>query len=100
MSNENKFKGQALNYVVIIKEQAVKNVTASGFDLTTEVDKNIKYRTGVIVSVGTECPRKDDNSYTVKEGDTIMFDAHKSSDLTIDGITYRCIYYADLMLIF
>lgn len=98
MSKENGFKGQALNYVVIVKEKIVKNETASGFDLTSEVDKNIKYRTGIIVSVGTECPRKDDNTYTVKEGDEVMFDAHKTSDLVIDGITYRCMYYADLML--
>lgn len=111
MSKENVFKGQALNYVVIVKEKTVKNETASGFDLTTEVDKNIKYRNGVIVSVGSGCPKKPNNiifkfinwflgkdSYYVKEGDEVMFDAHKTSDLVIDGITYRCMYYADLML--
>lgn len=98
MSNPSSFRGQALNYVIIVKEKIVKNETASGFDLTSEVDQNIKYRTGIIVSVGTECPRNDDKSFTVKEGDEVMFDKHKSSDLTIDGETYRCIYYADLML--
>lgn len=111
MYSQDKFRGQALNYVVIVKEKIVKNETASGFDLTTEVDHNIKYRTGIIVSVGSGCPKKTNNllkrffnfiigkdSFTVKEGDEIMFDKHKSSDLTIDGIMYRCIYYADLML--
>ena len=35
---------KALNYVVIVKESHIENITASGIDITSESDKNEKYR--------------------------------------------------------
>ena len=52
------FKGQALNYNIIVKREFIENKTNAGIEITSEVDKNEKYRKGIVVSVGTLCPKK------------------------------------------
>jgi len=94
---ENKFKGQALNLVVIVEEVFHENKTASGLDLSGIVDANEKQKRGRIVSIGTECPKKTDGSYTISIGDEVIFDKFKVTASTQDGIAYLMLDYRDLV---
>lgn len=94
---ENKFKGQALNLVVIVEEVFAKNKTASGIDLSGIIDANEKQKSGIVVSVGTECPKKTDGSYTIKIGDKVMFDKYKCTPLTQNGNPFIMLDYRDLV---
>lgn len=88
------FKGRALNYVVVLKEIENVNETASGLNISSSVDKNEKYRKGIVVSLGTECPKDD-----VKLGDTVIYDKFKANPLTRNACEYQTLYYSDLILI-
>ena len=88
------FKGQALNFVVVLKEIANVNETDSGLDISSSVDKNEKYRKAIVVSIGTECPKDG-----IQLGDTVMYDKHKANPLTQNGVEYITLFYADLILI-
>ncbi len=88
------FNGKALNFVVVLKEIENVNETSSGLDISSSVDKNEKYRKGIVVSIGTECPKDD-----VKLGDTVIYDKYKANPLTRDAIEWVTLYYADLVLI-
>jgi chaperonin GroES len=94
---ENKFEGQALNYVVIVEEVDNENITASGLDLTGIVDANEKQKKGKVVSVGTECPRLSDGSQTIKVGDQVIFDKFKMTLFTQKGKQYIMVMYSDLV---
>jgi co-chaperonin GroES (HSP10) len=48
---ENKFKGKALNLIVVVEEIFNENKTASGLDLSGIVDANEKQKEGRVVSV-------------------------------------------------
>jgi len=96
MSN---FKGQAINTNVVLKEIQMKNETASGLDITAESDKNQKFRKGEIVSLGNLCPHDKEGNPIVKVGDTILFDAYKGSQLTLDAEVYVVIYFNDITLV-
>jgi len=89
-----KFKGQALNFVVVLKEIANVNETGSGLDISSSVDKNEKYRKAIVVSLGSECPKD-----CLQLGDTVMYDKHKANPLTQNGVEYITLFYADLVLI-
>ena len=67
---------KALNYVVIVKQSQIENITSSGLDITSESDKNEKYRKGTIVSFGELCPKVDGED-TIKIGDEFLFDNYK-----------------------
>jgi co-chaperonin GroES (HSP10) len=88
------FKGQALNFVVVLKEIENVNETSSGLDISSSVDKNEKYRKGIVVSLGTECPKGD-----VNLGDTVIYDKFKANPLTRNAIEWVTLFYADLVLI-
>ena len=88
------FKGRALNFVVVLKEIENVNETASGLNISSSVDKNEKYRKGIVVSIGTECPKDD-----VKLGDTVIYDKFKANPLTRDAVEYTTLFYSDLVLI-
>ena len=88
------FKGKALNFVVVLKEIENVNETSSGLDISSSVDKNEKYRKGIVVSIGTECPKDD-----VKLGDTVIYDKYKANPLTRDAVEYTTLFYSDLVLI-
>jgi len=116
---ENKFKGQALNLVVIVEEVFHENKTASGLDLSGIVDANEKQKRGRIVSIGTECPKKTSKftskfkiisylmflfnmvfgklEYTISIGDEVIFDKFKVTAFTQDGIAYLMVDYRDLV---
>jgi co-chaperonin GroES (HSP10) len=98
MSNE--FKGKALNYVIVLKELIVENKTAGGFNVKSDVDANEKNKRGLVVSVGNLCPKDEDGNKTVCEGQEVIYDKYKASDLTLDGVTYQCVYYSDLIMVF
>jgi co-chaperonin GroES (HSP10) len=87
------FNGRALNYVVVIKEIENVNETSSGLDISSSVDKNEKYRKGIVVSIGSESPKDD-----VKLGDTVIYDKFKANPLTRNAVEYVTLYYADLIL--
>ena len=89
-----KFKGRALNLVVVLKEIENVNETSSGLNISSSVDKNEKYRKAIVVSIGSECPKEP-----VKLGDTVMYDKHKANPLTQNGVEYITLFYADLVLI-
>lgn len=93
------FKGQALNYNIIVKREFIENKTGAGIEITSEVDKNEKYRKGIVVSVGTLCPKNTDGTATIEVGNEILYDKYKMSEVTIDGISYEIISYADLVMI-
>ncbi len=88
------FKGKALNFVVVLKEIENVNETSSGLNISSSVDKNEKYRKGIVVSIGSECPKDD-----VKLGDTVIYDKFKANPLTRGAIEYTTLMYADLVLI-
>jgi len=88
-----KFKGKALNYVIIVKEVVKENVTASGYDMSGIVDKNEKYKQGVVISMGEGCPKDG-----IKAGDVVLYDGYKASPLTIYAETYVSLLYGDLIL--
>ena len=88
------FSGRALNFVVVLKEIENVNETSSGLDISSSVDKNEKYRKGIVVSIGTECPKDD-----VKLGDTVIYDKYKANPLTREACEYVTLYYADLILL-
>ncbi len=90
---EIKFKGQALNYNVFLKRIEFENITGSGIDITSETDKNEKYRKGIVVSIGNLCPQ------IVNIGQEVLYDSYKSSDVTIDGVTFESVLFADLVCI-
>ena len=97
---ENKFKGKALNLVVIVEEVFNENKTASGFDLSSVVDANEKQKRGKVVSVGEQCPKLSDGSYTLKEGDEVIFDKYKMTNFTQNGNPYLLIDYRDIVIVF
>ena len=87
-----KFKGRALNFVVVLKEIENVNETSSGLNISSSVDKNEKYRKAIVVSLGSECPKEP-----VKLGDTVMYDKHKANPLTQNAVEYVTLFYADLV---
>jgi len=86
------FSGKALNYNVVLREIANKNVTDGGIDMSMATSKNEKYKKGIVVSLGTACPQGD-----VNLGDTVIYDSYKASKVTLDTIEYDVIFYADLI---
>lgn len=96
---KNNFKGQALNYNVFILPIEESQLTAAGIDLTSNEDKNAKYKKGIVVSVGNLCPKKEDGSNVVNVGDTIMYDRYKASDLKQNFVIYHSVLFADLIMI-
>jgi len=93
------FKAQALNYVVIVKPKKIENLTATGLDISSEADKNEKFRKGEIMSFGNLCPKNSEGEDTIKIGQEVLYDMYKASDLTIDGEKYQSFYYSDLIAI-
>ncbi|HQH19805.1 MAG TPA: co-chaperone GroES family protein [Bacteroidales bacterium] len=87
-----KFKGRALNFVVVLKEIENVNETSSGLNISSSVDKNEKYRKAIVVSIGTECPKDG-----IQLGDTVMYDKHKANPLTQNAVEYVTLFYADLV---
>lgn len=97
---ENKFKGRALNTVVIVQEVFVENKTASGIDISGIIDANEKQKRGKVVSVGELCPKLSDGKHTLQEGDEVIFDKFKMTNFTQDGVAYIMIDYRDIVIAF
>ncbi len=112
---ENKFKGQALNMIVVVEEIFNENKTAGGIDITGIVDANEKQKRGRVVSVGEGCPRRPANYFsrfkflnfffqklesTLKQNDEVIFDKYKTTSFTQDGNPYILVYYPDIVLVF
>lgn len=97
---ENKFKGKALNLVVIVQEVFNENKTTSGFDLSGIVDANEKQKRGKVVSVGEQCPKLSDGTFTLQEGDEVIFDKYKMTPFTQEGIPYILIDYRDIVIVY
>lgn len=97
---ENKFKGRALNLIVVVKEVFNENKTKGGIDLSGIVDANEKQKRGVVVSIGESCPKLSDGSFALKEGDEVIFDKFKMTAFTQEGVSYILIDYRDVVLVF
>lgn len=89
------FSGDALNFVVIVHEIANENVTSGGLDLSGAVDKNEKFRKGIVVSIGADCPKD-----FIKVGDEVLYDNYKTSELTLNAVAYKCLMFSDLTMVF
>lgn len=94
-----KFKGKALNLIVVVEEVFNENKTASGFDLSSVVDANEKQKRGKVVSIGEGCPKLSDGSFTLKEGDEVIFDKFKMTPFTQSGTQYLIIDYRDIAIL-
>jgi len=91
----NGFSGNALNFVVIVHEIANENVTSGGLDLSNAVDKNEKFRKGIVVSIGADCPKD-----FIKVGDEVLYDNYKTSELTLNAVAYKTLFFSDLTMVF
>jgi len=89
------FSGNALNFVVIVHEIANKNVTEGGLDMTGLTDKNEKYRKGIVISIGADCPKD-----FIKVGDEVLYDNYKTSELTLNAVAYKTLFFSDLTMVF
>ena len=98
MQANNKFNHQVLNYNVIVKEVESKNETESGIDISSVTDKSEKYKTGVVLAIGNLITSEIPDA-KISVNCQVLFDGYKASDITIDGVTYKNILYADLLLI-
>jgi co-chaperonin GroES (HSP10) len=95
---ENKLKLKALNTSVIVEEVLLENKTDFGFDLSNVIDVNETQRKGIVRSIGELCPKIDAENYTLKEGDEVLFNKHKNTPITIDGVKYIMIEYRDMYI--
>jgi len=89
------FNGNALNFVVIVHEIANENVTEGGLDMTGLTDKNEKFRKGIVVSIGADCPKD-----FIKVGDEVLYDNYKTSELTLNAVNFKCLMFSDLTMVF
>jgi co-chaperonin GroES (HSP10) len=95
----NSFKGRAVNFNVVVQQIENKQVTASGFDITAEVDKNQKFKKGLVFDVGIGCPKDEDGNYVLKSGDEIFYDDNRATPLYLEAIKYSVIHFQDITLI-
>jgi co-chaperonin GroES (HSP10) len=93
---ENKFKGQALNIRVVVKEIELENINSSGLDVSSQVEKNGYQKAGKVVSVGELTPKLDDGTHTLKIGDLVLYDKNRMTPLTLDGEKYVMLNYVDI----
>ena len=111
---ENKFKGQALNIRVVVKDIQLDNKNSFGFDTSSAVEKNGYQKAGIVVSVGEQTPKIKSSSkynnkfiifilnlfkkdeYTLKIGDTILYDKTRMTSLTLEGESYAMLNYIDI----
>jgi len=91
-------KFTALNHNVIVEERVLENKTNGGFDLTGYADVNESQKAGVVVAIGELCPKDKEGNHFIKEGQTIVFMKHKTTQFTIDGKPYQIVPYPDLVL--
>jgi co-chaperonin GroES (HSP10) len=109
MEQKNSFPAQALNYNVILKEVETENITDGGLDISGISDKNEKFRKGYVLSVGESCPKRNVEIFGIKIPfwkvqrlqicQEVIYDNYKSSDITIEGVLYKQVLYADLLLV-
>lgn len=98
MEKQPKFK-RALNFNVVAEEVILENKTIGGYDMSGYVDANESQRSGKIVSIGELCPKDKEGNHYVNVGDTIVFSKFKVTSMTIEGVNYLIIPYADLTLV-
>ena len=96
---ENKFKGQALNYWVIVEEVLNENKTKSGFDMSGYVDANEHQKKGRIVSIGEACPKLSNGEGVLKIGDEVIFNKLKTTDFTQNAVKYIMVMYSDIAIV-
>lgn len=69
---------QALNFHVVVREIKEENHTvAGGLELSTKLDKELRYLKAEVVSVGSRVQKEmQDEPVKIEEGDTIWYDRH------------------------
>lgn len=98
MQENSNFPYEALNYNVIVTEVESKNETESGIDISSISDKSEKYRKGKVIAIGNLIVSEIEDC-KIYVGCEVLFDNYKSSDITIKGVTYKNVLYADLLLV-
>ncbi len=74
---------KALNFHIVIREIKEENHTvAGGLQLTQELDKDLRYFKGKVVSVGNRVTKEmEDEPIKIEEGDTIWYDRHAGHEI-------------------
>lgn len=98
MQENSNFPHTVLNYNVIVKEVETKNESEAGLDISSVTDKSEKYKTGEVLAIGNLIKSEIPDA-KIEVGAKVLFDGYKASEVTIDGVTYKNILYADLLLI-
>ena len=86
----------ALGKRIMVKEIVVKNLTSYGFDVSG-VNSAEKFKTGEVVSVGNDCPKKSDGSDLLEVGDIVAFDKFRATKFTYKEQTNTIVPYDDLI---
>lgn len=74
---------QALNFHVVVREIKEENHTvAGGLELSTKLDKELRYLKAEVVSVGSRVQKEmQDEPVKIEEGDTIWYDRHAGHEI-------------------
>ena len=79
-------------YLVVLELKEKPTKTKGGLLLTDKIKEDIRYRKGIVKSVG-------EMVQGVKTGDEIYYDKHAGFDLTIDNELYKVIKQPDIILV-
>jgi len=73
---------KALNFHIVIKEIKEKNHKVAGLELSTDLDKELRYLKGEVVSVGNRVEKEmADEPIQILKGDTIWYDRHAGHEI-------------------
>ena len=92
----------ALNYYIVIKEVKEENHTvAGGLQLSQELDKELRYLKGEVVSVGARVVTEMQGSpVTIEAGDIIFYDRHAGHEIRWeDDLPLKVLKLGDLVAI-
>lgn len=93
---------RALNYHIVIKPIKKKNhKVAGGLQLSTEFDKELRYLTGEVVSVGNMVQKEmKDEPVQIEPGDLIHYDRHAGHEIQwTDDVRLKVLKLGDLVAI-
>jgi len=90
---------KVFNNNVLLKNIEESNINqATNLDLSSETDKNEKFKKAEIIDFGENIPLdKSGKSPIIKVGEIILYDRNKASNLTLEGIAYKIVQYGDLI---
>ena len=74
---------EALNFNITVRKIKEKNhKVAGGLELSTDLDKELRYLKGTVVSVGVKVQKEmEDQPIQILKGDTIFYDRHAGHEI-------------------